>query len=367
MKSNRKIKTLILIILGILFVALPIFTTNLYFKNAEFSNEIRLDNDNLKISKLSGKIHIDDTNPAMNWTVARDAGICTGNGTYSDPYVIEDLVINGGGSGDCILIENSDVYFRIENCTVYNSEIYPVITEPWNNFAGIRLSGVINAQLVNNNCSFNNDGINVVGFNNTIAGNIANNNINGSGIYVAGIKNTVMGNTANNNYLAGIWISCDNTTVSGNFAMNNSNWFGGILLWSSTNYNNVSGNTANINLFYSDYNNVSGNTATVIYLLDSDYNTISGNTASDGIGLEDNDYNIVSGNDACWVEFGECEGNVFNDNNGPCPPPKGDEIPIELIILISVISGGALIGVAIFLLIRRKRKGKELIISIFFI
>ena len=98
----------------------------------------------------------------------------------------------------------------------------------------------------------------------------------------------------------------------------------------------------------------------VIYLLSSDYNTISGNTASDGIGLEDSDYNIVSGNYACWVEIGEdCDGNVFSDNNGPCPPPKGDEIPIELIILISVISGGAAIGVATFLLIRRKRKRKE--------
>jgi hypothetical protein len=126
MKSNRKIKTLILIILGILFVFLPIFTSNLNFKNSEFNDDKRLANENLKISKVSGKIHIDDTNPTMNWSVAKKDGICTGNGTYSDPYVIEDLIINGGGSGDCILIENSNVYFRIENCTVYNSANYQV-------------------------------------------------------------------------------------------------------------------------------------------------------------------------------------------------------------------------------------------------
>lgn len=44
-----------------------------------------------------------------------------------------------------------------------------------------------------------------------------------------------------------------------------------------------------------------------------------------------------------------------------CPLPlKGKEgIPIELIILISVISGGALIGLATVLLIRRKRKRIE--------
>ncbi|MFX0142160.1 MAG: hypothetical protein ACFFDN_51455 [Candidatus Hodarchaeota archaeon] len=50
---------------------------------------------------VSGKIHIDN-----NWTAAKSAGICTGNGTYSEPYVIDDFIIDGGGSGSCILIEN---------------------------------------------------------------------------------------------------------------------------------------------------------------------------------------------------------------------------------------------------------------------
>ena len=39
----------------------------------------------------------------------------------------------------------------------------------------------------------------------------------------------------------------------------------------------------------------------------------------------------------------------------PIPSQEGGGIPIELIILISVISGGAVIGVATILLIRRKR------------
>jgi len=61
-------------------------------KVSEYNDEINLDNKNLKISAISGKIHIDN-----NWTATKSAGICTGTGTYSDPYVIEDLVINGGG------------------------------------------------------------------------------------------------------------------------------------------------------------------------------------------------------------------------------------------------------------------------------
>jgi hypothetical protein len=57
------------------------------------------------------------------------------------------------------------------------------------------------------------------------------------------------------------------------------------------------------------------------------------------------------GNDVCIVES-SCEGNLFENND--CG--EGDGIPIELIIIISSISGGAVIGIATFLLIRRKKK-----------
>jgi len=66
----------------------------------------------------------------------------------------------------------------------------------------------------------------------------------------------------------------------------------------------------------------------------------------------------LQGNDKCIVEE-NCQGNTFSDN-GDCTYGQGNGgIPIELIVLISVISGGAVIGVATFLLIRRKRKRIE--------
>ena len=148
MKSKTHSKIIILIVLGIFIAFSTLHNNNLNFNagnrdNSKGNNvDFNVDNNNLKISAVSGKIHIDN-----NWTVAKSAGICTGNGTYSDPYVIEDLVIDGGGSGSCILIENSDVYFRIESCTLYNSSGFPS--------AGIRLERVKNAQIINNNCSFN--------------------------------------------------------------------------------------------------------------------------------------------------------------------------------------------------------------------
>jgi hypothetical protein len=61
--------------------------------------------------------------------------------------------------------------------------------------------------------------------------------------------------------------------------------------------------------------------------------------------------NTLLGNDKCIIES-SCEGNLFENND--CG--EGDGIPIELIIIISSISGGAVIGVAVLLLIRRKRK-----------
>jgi len=111
MKSNANSKIIILITLGIIFALSPIINNNFNFNGGNIV-DFPLDNKNLKISEVSGKIRINDANPTMNWSVAKKDGICTGNGTYSDPYIIEDLVINGGGSGDCILIQNSDVYFN---------------------------------------------------------------------------------------------------------------------------------------------------------------------------------------------------------------------------------------------------------------
>ncbi len=103
-------KTILLIlIIGFIFALNPIPST---------SNNNELNNANLRVSTFSGKIFIDN-----NWTEAKAGGICTGTGTKSDPYVIKDLIMNGGGVGSCILIQNSSAFFRIENCTVYNAGV----------------------------------------------------------------------------------------------------------------------------------------------------------------------------------------------------------------------------------------------------
>ena len=145
MKSNRKTK--IILILGISFAFSPIITINLSYitdisnRISDYCDDSNLDNKNLKISAVSGKIHIINNS---GWIAFRNAGNCTGSGNYTHPYIIKDLVIDGEDSGSCILIENSDVYFKIENCTLFNSDT-----------SGLYLKNVSNGEILNNNCSFN--------------------------------------------------------------------------------------------------------------------------------------------------------------------------------------------------------------------
>jgi parallel beta-helix repeat protein len=430
MKSNQNTKTIIILILGIIIPFSPIFINNLRITardrditsiyNHEFNHE------NLKISAVSEKIHIDN-----NWTATKAAGTCTGNGTYSEPYIIEDLVIDGGGSGSCILIENSDVYFKIENCTLYDSEGGCV--------AGIYLLNVNNSQLIDNDCSSNDLGIHLSwgGYNNTITGNIVHNN--GGGIFLSGsYYNTISGNIVKNNTFGGIYLlSSSNNTISGNTA--NDNNMLGIQLYDSYN-NTISGNTANnnkligIQLFYSYNNIISENTVKNhdrygIYLYNSTNNIFSGNIANNnllyGIHLEvclnntitktsvsDNNYGIYLDEDSnenniylnCFtnnklnaLDRGSNNywdngtmGNYWSDYTGldedndgigdipyniagiagsqdyfplmKCPLSlRGTgRIPIELIIFISSIIGGAVISVATLLLINRKMKKKKI-------
>lgn len=236
MKSNRKSKIIILITLGILFALFPIVRTKLSFitdnsnKSPDFSDDTNSDDKNLKISIITGKIHIDN-----NWTVAKTAGICTGNGTYSEPYIIEDLVIDGGGSGSCILIENSNVSFKIENCTVYNSG-------PMGSDAGIKLHNINNSQLIKNNCSSNYIGIRLsYSNNNIISENTATYSIE-SGIFLYFSNN----NTIVNNSLYwgrdGIYLFiCNNITISNN-RMNDC----GMILYGDLSSNSINADTTNL-------------------------------------------------------------------------------------------------------------------------
>ncbi|MFX0021138.1 MAG: nitrous oxide reductase family maturation protein NosD [Candidatus Hermodarchaeota archaeon] len=249
-ERNLALFTILVILIG-LFQIMGIYPNSILEKR-----EGSFDKMILKTSKISPKIHIND-----NWSDAKALGICTGEGTFSNPYVIKDLIIDGGGSGNCIFIQNSDFYFRIENCTLYNSGNYIVMT-PFG--AGITLLEVQNAIIFNNNCTSN-----------------------AIGIYL---------------------VESESNEIKGNFVYDNDLY--GILQYRNCMYNNVSGNILENNkdhgiiLVYSDYNAISdnminNNTGSGIYLYGSNYNLIIRNT--------------IQGNDQCITEE-DSRYNIFKDN-----------------------------------------------------
>lgn len=335
MKSKSKLKIGI-ITLGIVFACLSI--NNYYIFNDQRENDETIkfrDESNLKRPKSSGYwttnfIHIDgnwsETEATYDW--------CSGDGSWGNPYTIENVTIDviGSPTGSGILINNSkNDYFIISNCTIYNGG------------SGIMLENTDKGTLTKNDCSNNNYGLWLYGNceNNTISGNTANENAN-YGIYLRDYcdNNTISGNIASNNGGTGIplWSNCDNNTISGNIVCNNVGV--GVLLRDNCDDNTISGNDANNSNYYGIYlyencddNTISGNNANDngyygIYLREyCDNNTISGNNANNnerlGTGimfLVDCDNNTISGNtvnnNSFWGIYldADCDNNTISEN-----------------------------------------------------
>jgi parallel beta-helix repeat protein len=144
MYLNLKRKLVVSVLIGFFILILILANvpndTNLLSKFQDMS---------AKTSVISNKIRVND-----NWTATRTAGICTGEGTSSNPYVIEDLEINAQTVGSCIIIENSTEHFIIRNCTLINSGSAE-------RDAGVQLTNISNAQIINNTLIDNHVGIHI--------------------------------------------------------------------------------------------------------------------------------------------------------------------------------------------------------------
>ncbi|MFX1420623.1 MAG: nitrous oxide reductase family maturation protein NosD [Promethearchaeota archaeon] len=297
MKIKPKQKAFVLLI----WLIFPLVINN----NLNFSQDQKIRLDNLKESGsyVVSFIHING-----NWSATTSYDWCYGEGTWQEPYVIENVTIDASGSpiGYGIYIQDSNVFFIIQNCKIYNSADY-----------GIYLEAVNNSRIINNNCSNNNyAGIAVMyeASNNTISGNIVNDNSD-DGIYFYDYcyNNTILGNTVNNNSGVGIsihWYS-NNTIITENYA--NNNGYCGIELYDWCGYNKISNNiiTSNqergIDLEYQSNNNIisdniiNNNGVYGIYLESGcDSNIIMHNTVNNdsyGISIDTIcDYNIIKGN-----------------------------------------------------------------------
>ncbi len=77
-------------------------------------------------------------------------GVSGGNGTAGNPYIIENLEIDGSGAEACIYIQNTIKYFTIRNCTLENAD-----------GSGVSIYGDTNANVTN--CTIMNNGAGGIG------------------------------------------------------------------------------------------------------------------------------------------------------------------------------------------------------------
>ena len=169
-----------------------------------------------------------DGNTAQNWAWAETQPFCQkGDGSWGNPYVIENITINCKGIGSGIYINNSKtVYFTIQNCTITGSSSNAYE-------AGIKLENTCNGTVFNNTC-FQNGGNGIILHNNcnnnTIENNILNNNGNMGISLRASDENRINNNTIKNNHNSGIYLyaGSDKNNITNNicyndFGINNEN------------------------------------------------------------------------------------------------------------------------------------------------
>jgi len=208
-KKAKKSRILVcLIVISLSFLFFP-YKSEFFFRSQQ-SNK---DHENLKTSSIIyGRVHILD-----NWSATvGNFSWCTGSGTSGDPYIIQDITINGNELGTCLLIENSSVYFRIDNCTFFNSK-WDGGSEPV--YAGIKLKNVNNGTVINNTCYDNKVGINLDNCKNITVAENSIDNINYQGIRLdESNNNTIASNNVTNCGWNGIQFNyyCDDNIITDN-------------------------------------------------------------------------------------------------------------------------------------------------------
>ena len=272
MEFNKNFKyTLILLLLlfgAILLITLP-SDYKVDYKNASTSSY--LDDDIVKNTiSTSANWPLDFIYINGNWSDAVNEEWCD---IINGIYVIENVSINAANSpiDAGVKIENSDEYFIIKNCSIYNGNDY-----------GIYLNNTHNGILHNNTISDNYlNGVYATDSNNlTITDNIVNNNNNG--IYFDSCNNnTISGNIVNDNGFMGIGIllsGCINNTISDNTVYNN--YYDGICITLTKNI------TINDNIIYNNYHDG-------ISLANSEWSLVLNNTLVDNtLFIGENCYSI---------------------------------------------------------------------------
>ncbi len=156
-----------------------------------------------RVAAAIGPIFIDGSSATQGWD---DCPWVNGSGLPDDPYRIENLTIDAGGTGSCIEITKSQAYFIVRNCSFLGTSIDIGVsltsvhngTVEKNNatarlFYGIAAIACSNLTVANNNLSSLGTGIEFYSCNNaTFYRNICQND--SVGIYCSGYNFTILEN-----------------------------------------------------------------------------------------------------------------------------------------------------------------------------
>ena len=212
--KNKRTKILVTLILILIYINIQNLIIFPYNKN---NSDFSIPNDEIHTNQqIINQILINDLDPELNWSkTAIENDWCSGSGTFKDPYIIKDIIVDGEYSKQCIKILNSEVYFKIQNCTVTRGGDIP------NNIngKGIGLHHVKNGNISKNLIHFN----------------------DGPGILLGDCENlTINQNTINYNSIGiEIWDFCTNNSIRANFLDYN---LYGIKIYSTSTQNRIEDN-----------------------------------------------------------------------------------------------------------------------------
>lgn len=241
---------------------------------------------------------IDDMgNGNYTWTEMANQNWCSGSGTSNNPYILQDLLIEGNNISNCIEIRNSKKFFQLLDCE-FEQSLYT------SNNAGIKMVNVSNGIFSNNTCSYNGNGI----------------------ILIDCYNITILNNEIYDNGWDGIQLNnCHNITIRTNKNSIDSNERAGIYLLLSS-YNNITDNS----IEHSQYG---------IYLYESSFNQIT--------------YNEFYRNSKNIIEI-NCVDNVIENNLNLSSQHNIIQFNFDLFLIIISLFGA--LAVLIFIISRIGRE-----------
>ena len=232
-----------------------------------------------------------------------------GNGTQSNPYIIQGFEIAISITHGIEIGSGVTKYFTIRNCYIHGS--------------GGVYNGIVlhcsHGKLENNLCLGTQNGISIEGASasgNIITGNNCSNNYDGINVYSSG-GNAITNNICDDNTNNGVYLDSSSSNALSNNICSGNNYYGMSL--SSSNRNTLSNNTCSNNddgmdFYISNNNTLSNNTCSnnawygISLCESSNSNNVSKNVCSNngyGIYIWKSSANVVRNNNfSCNTEFG---------------------------------------------------------------